>query len=628
MKYFPSLLTLLTVSFCFGQPQPADLYVSDNAASYIYVDGTAFNNIAGTAPLYVTNDIDLAGTNSFIYLRNEAQLLQGNSGAGNSGIGKLSIYQTSTANTYTYNYWSSPVGFTPSTIADPLNNNINNFFRANNIIYDETAAPITSDLATYTAGYNGSSAPLVISEYWLWTFDPGALYSDWDQVLSAGDVDPGYGFTMKGNGSSNQTYDFRGKPNNGQITAALLPGEQTLVGNPYPSAIDAQAFIHDPQNSGLADVTPGSPPAIGITGDLSFWEQAPGATSHVLANYVGGYATYTISSVAAGSVESFVNAVFQTFNPDGTVNNPSAGVGTKVARRYIPVGQGFMVDGNVGATTVFFKNSHRVYYKQSGPDSFFFRNNSDESESTENLLPEAQYNDYGYNIVPEDFKRFRINVDFNNTGAYTRQLLMNFHSSATDGFDYGLEGKSPQGTDSDAYWPLDNKAYNIQAFNFDIDLAIPLVVKLAVQQPIQFSVIDIQNFDESQPIYLHDKDANLYVDLRIQHYDVNLPAGNFTTRFEIVFTNETLNSPEVSVADFKIFQDNPQAQLTILNPNGFDVKSVKMFDTSGKQIFDAGNLNNEAEYHFPTKTLSEGIYVATITLGTNEVVSKKVIVKN
>ncbi|MEZ4802763.1 MAG: T9SS type A sorting domain-containing protein [Gelidibacter sp.] len=627
MKKTFSLLMLFTVTMSFAQ---TDLYVTSNATTYIYVDGTAFAASGTNVPLYVTNNINLAGSNSFLYLRNDAQLLQGNASSGNSGVGRLSVFQTSTANTYTYNYWSSPVGFVSnSDNSAPLNNAINNSFRSNaNIYYETDPLTASSSIATYTGGYDGSATPLtslVIADYWIWTYDPGTAYSEWDQVLSTNFVAPGYGFTMKGNPSSNQKYDFRGKPNNGTITASLLPGEQTLVGNPYPSALDAQAFIHDAQNSGLADVTPGSPPAIGITGDLYYWEQAPGATSHVLRNYVGGYATYTISDVGSGSVESFVNATFQTYNDDGSVNNPNAGMGTKVAKRYIPIGQGFMVEGKTGATTVYFKNSHRTFYKQSGVDSYFFRNNA---ANNENEPEETQYNEYGYNIVPSDFKRFRINVDFDNEATYTRQLLMNFHNSATDGFDYGLEGKSPEGPDSDAYWVLNNVPYNIQAFSFDESLTIPLVVKVTQQQPIRFRIFDIQNFEDSQPIYIHDMETNLYVDLRSQNYDINLPIGNYTNRFEITFTEETLSAPEVTEADFKIFQDNPQAQLTILNPKGLDIKTVKMFDTAGKQIFDAHNLSTEAEYHFTTKTLSEGIYVASITLADNQVISKKVIVKN
>ena len=44
-----------------------------------------------------------------------------------------------------------------------------------------------------------------------------------------------------------------------------------------------------------------------------------------------------------------------------------------------------------------------------------------------------------FSVVPNDYKRFRLNINFNNT--YTRQLIKTFHATATNGFDYGLESK-------------------------------------------------------------------------------------------------------------------------------------------------------------------------------------------
>ncbi len=92
--------------------------------------------------------------------------------------------------------------------------------------------------------------------------------------------------------------------------------------------------------------------------------------------------------------------------------------------------------------------------------------------------------------------------------------------------------------------------------------------------------------------------------------------------------SDALSTPDFTEADFKIFQDNPKAQLTILNPKGINIKGVQMYDTAGKQIFNVRNLTLESEYHFTTKTLSEGIYVATITLENSKTISKKVVIKN
>ena len=38
---------------------------------------------------------------------------------------------------------------------------------------------------------------------------------------------------------------FKGKPNNGDFTLPITPGYDRLIGNPYPSAMDAEEFIKD-----------------------------------------------------------------------------------------------------------------------------------------------------------------------------------------------------------------------------------------------------------------------------------------------------------------------------------------------------------------------------------------------
>nr|WP_321246064.1 hypothetical protein [uncultured Psychroserpens sp.] len=73
-------------------------------SSYIYVDGDGFTEGTNVAPLYVTNEVNLTGVNSNIFLRNEAQLIQGNTVSTNSGVGELSVYQNGTANNFSYNY--------------------------------------------------------------------------------------------------------------------------------------------------------------------------------------------------------------------------------------------------------------------------------------------------------------------------------------------------------------------------------------------------------------------------------------------------------------------------------------------------------------------------------------------
>ena len=286
LKTYSSCILLLFFLISYSSLAQIDLHVSSNANTYIFVDGDGFaDQSAGAtnAALFVTDGINLAGANSFIYLRDGAQLLQSNESAFNSGLGQLSVYQWGTVDEYQYNYWGSPVGNTTA------NNTANRNFIPNNNIYDLVAAPITSNIAGFTTGYEGTSAPLVISERWIWSFSPGEVYADWDFVGDgsganggSGIVTPGYGFTMKGTDAAgpSQLYDFRGKPNTGQMNVNVLAPvagnpQWTLAGNPYASAIDMVDFFHDATANNGA-----------VMSQILFWEHNS-TGSHFLEDYVG-----------------------------------------------------------------------------------------------------------------------------------------------------------------------------------------------------------------------------------------------------------------------------------------------------------------------------------------------------
>lgn len=587
-------------------------FVSNFVLAQLSVSGNnyIFATTSVDAPdvyVFVEDDVNLENSNSYFYLRSDAQLLQGTGTTGNSGVGQLSAYQRGTVNNFAYNYWCSPVG---NTDAD---DNANRAFRPNNNIYDVTTAPITSSLATYTNGLNGTSGPLVISSRWLYTYNSGTTYNGWNYISDSGTATVGYGFTMKGTTSGNQLYDFRGKPNNGTITTNVLTGEWTLVGNPYPSALDALDYIHDTQNQ------------TSINGALYYWEQDATVNSHNVADYIGGYASYTIN--AAGTVETYTDATFDTYNSDGSLNTTGGSrTSPKTARRYIPIGQGFMIIGAANSTARTL-NSHREYYKQSDTNSEFFRiGNSNQKKNSNKINDEITYDNNGLQILPNDYKRFRLNIDFNDV--YTRQIIQNFHHTATNGFDYGLEIESPQRLDSDAYWVLNDKPYLAQAFNFDENLKIPLVVKAdSGNQLIRFRIFDVQNFNPNQSIYLHDIETDVYTDLTQGNYEVNLEVGEYTNRFEITFTNNENIDIELESDNLAIFQNNPDSQLTIVNPNSLDIEDIVLYDVSGKLIFHHQNIATSTKHEFSTQGLSSGVYLLSVKIN-KSTINKKVVISN
>lgn len=551
--------------------------------------------------VFVEDDINLNEPDSRIYLRDEAQVIQGTGTTGNSGVGELSVYQEANVGEYEYNYWCSPIGSKTS-------NSSNNPFGVT--FLNDVSGLITSTPATiaHVTGYNSTSSPLTIEPYWIWKFIASDEYSEWIHVQGATSLNPGEGFTMKGTAGSGdaQRYDFRGKPNNGTISVSVLNNQFTLVGNPYPSAMDALAYIHDTDN------------AAAITGTLHYWEQDPSVNSHNLRDYDGGYATYTIN--AAGTVETYTPATFSTYNDDGTINGAGSGSPSgKRPRRYIPIGQGFMVEG-IATDVVQAKNSHRVYENETSVDSEFFKTQNQKNKSTQT--------NNGFSIIPDDYKRFRLNVDLNNS--YTRQLVETFHPSASLGFDYGLESKINENDIlvSDAYLSNNDNTYLAEALAFDDTLKIPLTINLAEDMPLKIRIADIQNFDDNQPIFIHDIETNSFTNLKNQDFDVNLDAGNYTNRFEIVFSSISLSIEETNFESLKVFQNNKTSKLKIFNPKTLDINSFSLFDISGKLVLNKKIRSTKKQYSFSTKSLSDGVYISKLTTDTNQVYTKKVVISN
>ena len=583
MRHILVIFVMMICNLSFSQ-------LSVRNTSYVFINDEI---------VFVEDDINLNEAASTIYLRSEAQVIQGSGTTGNSGVGELSVYQEANAGEHEYNYWCSPIGSKTS-------NNINNPFGIS--FLNDVTGLITSTPATYnsTNSYNGTSSPLNIEPHWVWKFIASDNYGEWIHVKGNTTINPGEGYTMKGTiGSANaQRYDFRGKPNTGTIGVSVATNQFTLVGNPYPSALDALAYIHDVENASV------------INGTLYYWEQDQTVNSHYINAYNGGYATYTID--ATGLVETFIPAVFNTYDGNGSVNVANTGIGTKTARRYIPIGQGFMVEGTANGV-VKAKNSHRSYVKESAANSEFFKSSGDKK---------SKVNQSVFSIIPEAYKRFRLNIDFNDL--YTRQLVQTFHPTATDGFDYGLESKinAADVLSSDAYWTIDNDSYLAEASTFNEELKIPLVIKVAEESPIRIRIADIQNFTNSQSIYVHDIENETYVDLKEQDFEVYLERGEYNDRFEITFTEQVLSNTESSFETFKILHNNNTAILKIINKNNIELTQFQLYDILGKLILNDKLQSSNRKQTYSTSSLSNGVYIAKVTTAGNQIISKKIIVAN
>ncbi|NRA94020.1 MAG: T9SS type A sorting domain-containing protein, partial [Psychroserpens sp.] len=595
----------------------ADLQIDGNIDALFTSDKG--NGITVSHYLKVDGTIDLEG---------ESQLIQTqDSDLDTASTGALERDQQGTRDLFTYNYWSSPVSKINGGVSGI--NNLEFELDADNILKNGSIPGTPNDITYTTTGYNGSLVGnnMEIADYWIWKYANNANndYTQWQFVGSSNPIKVGEGYTMKGVADTGgmitqqQNYTFYGKPNNGDFTLTINSGNDYLIGNPYPSAMDADEFIKD--NLGVLELDSDSNP-IGrnvngniINGTLYFWDHFASG-SHYLAEYQGGYATYTLMGGAV--------AVNSDIRIDATGD-----LGTKAPKRYIPVGQGFFVssvldsdligeandpeiDQTIVGGSIEFKNSQRIFIREDeGSESAFIRNSNEVASNSNSNIDTRQ----------------KIRIKFSSPEGYHRQLLVGVDESASDGFDIGFDGPLIETNVEEMYWRLHNGKLIIQAVNdFNEDQILPLGIKIASEGYTSIKIDDLENIDSSTNIYVHDIELGIYHDLRESDFEIFLGAGDYTDRFEITFgTEDTLTINDQDVAGADVYFSNDLKSVVINNPNSRLIKSVEIFNVIGQSIvfFETGSYDNNI--HIKTDNITTGVYIIKMKVGNNDV-TKKVMV--
>src|SRR5690606_38613736 len=490
--------------------------------------------------------------------------------------GTLEKDQQGTRDLYTYNYWSSPVGVSNITTN-------NNSYALPNIFKDGTNAASPMSINFITSGYNGSAGtPIGIADYWIWKFanQLDDDYASWQHVRSTGTLNAGEGFTMKGVANTGgavfleQNYVLEGKPNNGEISLFIADGNNYLVGNPYPSALDAEQFILDngPTIAGSG----------GLTGTLYFWEHWGGG-SHILAEYQDGYTTYNLSGGAP-------SASLGTSDPDVSTD----GTPTKIPGRYIPVAQGFFVIAEASGN-IEFNNNQRIFQKEGSASSVFVR-----EAQTQPRTEETENTDM----------RMKLRIGFNSVNTIHRQLLVTVDERASADYEWGFDGKLNEEQMDDMYWMIGDEKFTIQGIDvINQNTVLPLGLHTNRNGMNNITIDKLENVPETLEIYLHDKALNIYHDLRASNYDIFLNAGTVLDRFEIVFSTNALGIDENELnTDLQVFYNNDEKSIMIVNPKSELIENVTMYNVLGQAIINETPTARETTA-IKTQPLAAGTYL-------------------
>ncbi len=495
-------------------------------------------------------------------------------------------------NWFEYTYWSSPV--TNETIEFGLEeaHPTRRFWYNGQNYLDATAE--TNNNNTTTGGQDDID-------------DNG---NDWQFTNNADVMIPGVGYAAMHNligfsPNRNYEYTFNGALNTGDYTVPIYRNDSELndnnwnfIGNPYPSAIDADAFL---LANALVDQNVSELPAGSGTTDgaIFLWSQNTNPSNTTNGNQALNFAQADYA---------VINGTGQTAGGDGVTPN-----------RFIPSGQGFfvtlsdaaittLVSGQIRTANVIFQNSMRV----TGNNSQFFRN----SNST--------------------LDKLWINLTSDN-GVFN-QILIGYVAGATNGKD-GMYFDAPKNLSADSYSMLyslideETDKFTIQGKateSLNLDEVISLGFSTSINEATIYSMSIAQlqgDFLSTNTVYLKDQLLNVTHNLSNSNYSFTSVVGEFNDRFQIVFRENTLSVDDyvANNSNLTIIELTNNNVKFSIGKTSATIKSVEIMDMLGRTLYNFKGSRNVETYNL--SNLSSATYIAKVTLSNNQVLVKKAVKK-
>jgi hypothetical protein len=387
------------------------------------------------------------------------------------------------------------------------------------------------------------------------------------------------------------TLTFIGEPNNGGKSITVVGGESSnLIGNPYPSAIDADSFIL--ANTGAID------------GTLYFWTHNTPIAIGTPNPGTGVYA-YSGDDYAAYSLTGGVGTGFGTGAKSGSTK-PTG---------FIAAGQSFFTTSTVAGGDVKFTNAMRV-------------NGSDNPLSNSNFYKTKS----PINKTDNTLEKNRVWLNLTNKQGAFKQTLVGYITGASNTWDKLYDGESFDGNDFlDFYSINQDKNLTIQgrALPFDSNDEIPLGYRIALEGTFSINIDETDGLLKNQEVFLEDKVTNKVVNLKEGSYTFNTTAGTFDNRFVLRYKDKTLSTEEPEVEDGILVLYSNNYKTLIIRNNGIDttVNSVTLYNMIGQKIayWDVKG-REQTSIQIPIKNLPSEIYIVKVKTTKGES-NKKIIVK-
>jgi hypothetical protein len=416
------------------------------------------------------------------------------------------------------------------------------------------ASATTTNSNVGNVNLNKNSAPMVLLDYTAWsspvigqnlkTFSPATLdnrFYTYDPVANAYVVvatpastnfTSGIGYLLRAPNDSNPSISaeyagqFAGVPFNGTRTTAVTAGFN-LVGNPYPSKLDATLFLNNVTNSGL-----------GIT-TLHFWSNTVAAVGGVYAT--NNYASFNAMGGTASASNSQV--------PNGTIS----------------VGQGFFVNPTTAGNATFLNTMRST------------------TASTQFFKSSRIVN------TPSDKHRFWLNLTTPTTA--NNQILIGYTADASNDFDAKYDAPLFGTTASVIYSKVADKKLAIQGRNsFATSDVIPLGLQATDAGQFTISLANFDGLFLNQDIFLKDNVLNTFQNLKNGSYTFNATQGEFASRFEVVFDSNLLSTNSNVFNDASVIVIKNNNGISIETGNN-TIDKVAIYDIRGRLLVTKTNIN-------------------------------------
>ncbi|MDQ1167890.1 T9SS sorting signal type C domain-containing protein [Flavobacterium sp. SORGH_AS_0622] len=489
----------------------------------------------------VTNEVNVVGNGIFIF-ENNSSLVQVSNAVNTGNI----IYRRNTQplRRYDLTYWSSPVTRVP--------------------------AFTLHDLSPQTLG----------DKYF--KFDP---LTRWITIYNgAEEMVKGNGYSIRGpqpyDTNLTQVYpgEFVGVPNNGQITGPAAVAEQyNLLGNPYPSAIYADQFIHDN--------------ATNLYGTLYFWvhnvapaQTVPGSSTYYYSN--DDYAIYNLSGITTVGSMTGIGAP--------TPGNQQAPQG------YIAAGQGFLAKSKTGQSVVF-TNSMRV----PGYNSQFYK-----SAATE---------------------KHRIWLNLTNTQGAFKQLLIGYVTGATNSWDNNYDAITINANPYIDFYSINEDIKLViqgRAIPFVASDTIPLGYRSALEGEFTIAIDHTDGNLDNQVIYLQDNVTKTIHNLKTGGYKFTTTIGVFPDRFVLRYTNP--NDAVLGNENFENLNGNISVSVREKNiklqsfSDKENLQEAAVYDVGGKLLYHKKEIDDK-EWLITNLHSGPQVLLVKITLDNGKTVTKKIV---